>query len=166
MVVQQWAVQIPLLVMKKRNATWIIGRADRIDLPEFGIEDLECKVDTGADTSSIHCSKVKLVEVDGEEMLKFRVLDRKHPLYSKRDLLVSDFTETTVKSSNGVSEQRYVVRTRTIIFGEVFDILFTLSDREKMKYPVLLGKHFLKNKFIVDVAKKDLSYRSKNRNHA
>lgn len=136
----------------------IIGSVDKLDLPVFGIEDLDCKIDTGADTSSLHCSKVRLVEKDGKEYLKFRVLDNKHPLFSKVDHLVGDFKEKTVRSSNGESETRYAIRTKAVLFGRLETITFTLTDRGKMKFPVLLGKRFLKNKFLVDVAKKDVSF--------
>ncbi|MCB9185307.1 MAG: ATP-dependent zinc protease [Flavobacteriales bacterium] len=146
---------------KPKQATRIIGRVDKIDLPGFEIEDLDCKVDTGADTSSIHCSKVKIVEQDGVEFLKFRVLDKKHPQFSKKTHLVHEFSEKRVKSSSGHSELRYVIKTKVIVFGTEFPITFTLSDREKMKYPVLLGRRFLKNKFIVDVSKTDLSHSEK-----
>lgn len=146
----------------KKEAKQVIGRVDRIDLPEFGIQDLECKIDTGADTSSIHCTKVKVVEKADGEYLKFRVLDKKHPLFSKETHTVEHFTEKQVKSSSGHSETRFVIKTEVVVFGQNYPITFTLSDREKMKYPVLIGKRFLKNKFIVDVSLKDVSFKLKN----
>lgn len=139
----------------------VIGSVDKLDLPVFGIEDLDCKIDTGADTSSLHCSKVRVVEKDGKEYLKFRVLDKKHPQFSKVDHFVSEFKEKTVRSSNGETETRYAVRTKAILFGRTESITFTLTDRGKMKFPVLLGKRFLRNKFLVDVSRNDLSYGQK-----
>jgi hypothetical protein len=139
----------------------VIGRVDKIDLPNFNIENLECKIDTGADTSSIHCTNVRIVEKEGKEYLKFRVLDKKHPLFSKQTHTVNEFSEKRVKSSSGHTESRFVIKTKAVVFGAEYPITFTLSDREKMKYPVLLGKRFLKNKFIVDVSEKDLSYKAK-----
>lgn len=146
---------------KNKPEKRIIGRVDKIDLPDFGIENLESKIDTGADTSSIHCTNVRVVEKDGKEFLKFRVLDKKHPLFSKDVHTVDEFSEKSVKSSTGHTETRFVIKTYAIVFGKKYPITFTLSDREKMKYPVLLGKRFLRNKFIVDVSKKDLSCNAK-----
>lgn len=146
---------------KPKGEKLVIGRVDKIDLPDFKIENLECKVDTGADTSSIHCTNVRIVEKDGKECLKFRVLDKKHPLFSKATHAVDEFSEKRVKSSTGHTETRFVIKTTIVVFGKSHPITFTLSDREKMKYPVLLGKRFLKNKFIVDVSEKDLSYAEK-----
>lgn len=136
----------------------VIGTTDRIDLPALGFLDLECKIDTGADTSTIHCSKVKVIEKDGNRWLKFRVLDKAHPQFNQVDHIVKDFREKRVKSSNGESEVRHVIRTKAVLFGRTYAITFTLSDRGKMKYPVLIGKKFLRNKFLVDVTKKDLSF--------
>lgn len=146
------------------KALQTIGRIDKIDLPDFGITDLECKVDTGADTSAIHCSRVRLVEKDGKEYLRFRVLAKAHPLFNDETQMVQEFQEKRIKSSNGTSEERYVIKTDVMLFGKKHRIAFTLSDRAKMKYPVLLGRRFLKNRFLVDVAQKDLSYRQKTSN--
>jgi hypothetical protein len=139
----------------------IIGTVDKIDIPSMGFEDLSCKIDTGADTSSIHCNKVKLVEKDGKEYLSFRLLDSKHPLYQKNIITTEDFSEKTIKSSNGISETRYVIKTKVKLFGKIFPISFTLADRSKMTYPILLGKKFLRNRFLVDVSQKDLSFKQK-----
>lgn len=155
-------IYAPFVEMKKVKAVkQIIGRVDRIDLPEFGIKDLECKIDTGADTSSIHCTNIRVVEKADGEYLKFRLLDKKHPLFSKETHIVDQFTEKQVKSSSGHSETRFVIKTKAVIFGKSYPITFTLSDREKMKYPVLIGKRFLKNKFLVDVTLKDVSFKLK-----
>ncbi len=139
----------------------VIGTQDKIDLPELDIFDLECKIDTGAFTSTIHCNHVKVVERDGKDVLEFCVLDKWHPQFNNVVHTVSEFREKKVKSSNGVSESRFVVKTKAVLFGSTLPITFTLSNRRKMRFPVLIGKKFLKNKFLVDVSKKDLSFLQK-----
>lgn len=139
----------------------VIGTHDKIDLPELGIEDLECKIDTGAFTSTIHCSKINLVVRDGKQQLDFCVLDKWHPQFNDVIHTATDFWEKKVKSSNGVSETRYVIKTKAVLFGTTYPISFTLSNRRKMRFPVLIGKKFLKRKFLVDVSKKDLSFNQK-----
>lgn len=139
----------------------VIGTHDKIDLPELGIEELECKIDTGAFTSTIHCSYVGVVEKNGVEVLEFCVLDKWHPQFNDVVHTATDFKQKKVKSSNGVSESRFVVKTKAVLFGNTYPITFTLSNRKKMRFPVLIGKKFLRNKFLVDVAKKDLSYSQK-----
>ncbi len=144
-----------------RRNKHVIGRLDRVDLPQFQLSDLPCKIDTGASYSAIHCHKVKLVETEGVEMISFYLLDPSHPDYSRREFRTMDFSERRIRSSFGETEYRYVIKTQVRLFGRSFRTEFTLSDREQMKYPVLLGRRLLRKKFLVDVAYKDLSYQQK-----
>jgi hypothetical protein len=143
--------------MKKKQKK-IIGTRDRIDLPGFKLYDLPCKIDTGAETSAIHCHRIRLMEVDGEEMISFRLLDPSHEAYNDHEYRTTFFKEKKIKSSFGHSEYRYSIKTKVALFGETFLAELTLADRVKMKYPLLLGKRLLKNRFLVDVSKLDLSY--------
>ncbi|HET8837809.1 MAG TPA: RimK/LysX family protein, partial [Flavobacteriaceae bacterium] len=65
---------------------------------------------------------------------------------------------TTVKSSNGITQKRYEIRSTIQIFGKIYKISLTLSDRKEMRYPVLIGRKFLSNKFIVDPQLTDVSF--------
>jgi len=140
----------------------IIGKADKLDFPSLGLYGISCKVDTGAETSSIHCHRVKFVEVDGKEMIRFYLLDPGHPDYEEKELCFGDFYEKEVKSSNGMKELRFVIQSDITIFGEVYQIELTLANRGEMRFPVLIGRRFLaKNKFLVNPAKRHLSYKNK-----
>lgn len=146
--------------MKNRGKK-LIGTRDRIDLPEFKLFDLPCKIDTGAETSAIHCHRVRLLEIDGKETISFRLLDPSHEAYNNHEFRTTRFREKKIKSSFGHSEYRYSIKSKVTLFGVTFTADFTLSDRVRMKYPVLLGKRLLKNRYIVDVSKIDLSYLQK-----
>ncbi|MFT5511761.1 MAG: hypothetical protein ACI8SE_000154 [Bacteroidia bacterium] len=134
-----------------------IGITDVIDMPDAGLFDLPCKIDTGADTSSIHCERIKVKEIDDVECLVFKLLDKRHPLYTNKEIVTSEFKEKKVKSSFGDFEIRYQVKLKIILFGKRYRVAFNLSYREKMKYPVLLGRRFLSKKFLVDVSQNNLS---------
>lgn len=136
----------------------IIGTVDRIDLIGFKLEDVECKIDTGADSSTIHCSNIHVTEVDDRQILRFKVLDHIHDAYHGAWHSFEKFTTKKVRSSFGDSEERFSISTKVRLFNRVYPIDLTLSDRKKMKYPMLLGKRFLKQHFLVDVSQKDLSY--------
>ncbi len=134
------------------NNKIVIGRKDKVDLPDFQIYNINAKVDTGAYTSSIHCTKIKLI--DG--VLHFQI-----PGLIEKE--VKDFhTETysikNVKSSNGKTESRFTIKTHIKLFGRTYQTEFTLTDRSKMKYPILLGRKVITKRFLVDVSKKNLSY--------
>jgi hypothetical protein len=141
-----------------------IGRIDLIDLPEYAMTGLTCKVDTGADTSSLHCSRIRVVEdKDGREVLEFRVLDPKHPLYNGHSIRTREFSDRSVRSSSGHVEVRYTIATTLVLFGREWPVEFTLTDRGQMRYPVLLGRRFLKKGFVVDVTRTNLSAKQRPR---
>lgn len=141
----------------------IIGTVDLIDFPDHEISNVPCKIDTGADASAIHCEKIHLVEKDGIEHLAFILLDREYEAYTGEWVTTADFKEKRIKSSFGDFEFRYQVRLPVILFGKRYRSRFTLTNRAMMKYPVLLGKSFLKNRYLVDVSKENLSAKSKTR---
>ena len=142
--------------LEKKKLT--IGATDHIALPDFDIDDITCKIDTGAYTSTLHCSRVRIVEKDDTAYLSFRLYDPKFGVTTKKEFRYSKFKERKVRSSNGEVDYRYSIETTVIIFGKKIKTEFTLSFREKMKFPILLGRRFLKNRFIVDVSQKDLNY--------
>ena len=147
--------------MKKKIEKRIIGTLDKVDFPEFSLEGVECKIDTGAATSAIHCHEVRVTEKEGEQFLSFRLLDPEHPDYNEKRYQTKHFSLRKIRSSNGQLEDRYVIKTLVVIFGRELKAEFTLADRVKMRYPVLLGKKLLKNKFLVDVARTNLSWKEK-----
>ncbi|MEN7547322.1 RimK/LysX family protein [Rapidithrix thailandica] len=143
----------------------IIGRKDRIDLPEFNLNNLDAKIDTGAYGCAIHCHHIELVLRDGKEILRFKLLDPSHPEYEGDYYYSHSFGIKKVKNTSGVSEERFTIKTQMIVFGKSYRTVFSLADRENMKYPVLIGRKFLTKKFLVDVALKDLSFQNKTHNH-
>lgn len=142
----------------------VIGRQDLIDLPDFGLENVAAKVDTGAYTSAINCSRVKVKKVNGENELTFYLSGSRIHEKKARKFKTTEFKKRKIKSSNGQIEERFVIKTKAIIYGRKYKMEFSLSDRSKMKFPVLLGRRILTDRFIVDVSKKDLSYKEKQRN--
>ncbi len=136
----------------------IIGRKDKVDLPEIGIYDVEAKVDTGAYGNALHCHKMEVIEEDGVEKLRFKVLDPTHPEYKDKYFVSDAFRSKEVKSSIGKKEMRYVIKTRIRLFGRTFKTEFSLTNRKEMRHPILIGRKFLSNRFLVDVKAKNLSY--------
>jgi hypothetical protein len=140
-----------------------IGRIDKADFPELSLEEIDIKIDSGAYTSSIHCSEIKEVTFKNKACVKFILLDPEHQFYNSKEFLFENYTSKIVKSSNGISEKRFMIQTEIIIFNKTFPIYLTLTERKGMKFPVLLGRKFLNKKFVIDTAKKNLSYKFKNK---
>ena len=134
-----------------------IGRIELVELPEWGIYSIEAKIDTGAYSSSLHCHHIEEFSQSGKAYIRFNLLDPEHPDYNDQLIKLPIHDWRDVKSSNGVSETRFFIQTNIKFFDEEYKIELSLTDRSEMKYPILIGRKFLKNKFVVDVAKKNLS---------
>ena len=145
-----------------RSVKRVLGRRELVDFPAFALAGVEAKVDTGAYTSAIHCSNIH-IETDAEQRprLVVHLLDPGHEGTDGRALAFADFALRDIRSSNGEVQERYVIRAVVQLYGEDFEADFSLSDRSDMKYPVLLGRSLLRQgRFVVDVAKRNLSYKS------
>lgn len=127
----------------------LIGRKEKVSFPELGLKNFIAKVDTGAYTSSIHCHGVKVIEQEGVSFLKALFLDEEN---QEQMVLFKDYTQTKVRSSSGVAQTRYLVKTPIRIGAKVYSASFTLANRSKMKCPVLLGRKLLNKRFLVDVS--------------
>jgi len=134
-----------------------IGRIDKVDFPTLDLFDIDVKIDTGAFTSSMHCHKV----IEEDNLLKCLFFDKEHQNYNKKIIVFKNYTTTKVKSSNGMVQNRYMVKTSVLLFNKRYKIDLTLSTRSEMKYPILIGRKFLSKKFIVDINLKNLSYQQK-----
>ena len=134
-----------------------LGRVDKIDFPKLNLHDVAVKIDTGAYTSAIHCSKI--IEKNNTLICTFE--SKGHPNFSSKDIVFDTFSHTDVKSSNGFKENRYKIKTEVIIFGKRYKINLTLSTRDDMKFPVLIGRQFLSKKFLVDVDLENVSFNNK-----
>ena len=137
----------------------IIGKYDRLDLPVLKLKNLRAKIDTGAKTSSLHCSFIEQID---ENTVVFEVLDETHEKYKEKRYSMPIKRIASVRSSNGIIEKRFVISTKVVIFNKSYDTEFTLRNRKKMNYPILLGREFLKQGFLVDVREDYISFSQKN----
>lgn len=102
---------------------------------------LEAKLDTGADTSSIHAMDKKLFERDGKKWVRFVVGAPQQPERIRIEAPLVRIAH--VKKPGGPSQVREVVRLPLELGGRRLKADFTLSDRSNMKMPVLLGRALL-----------------------
>lgn len=132
-----------------------MGRNEYISIPELEFYDIEAKIDTGADSCSIHCDEIYLNE---NGTVHFKLLDDSHPNYSQEDIVMPVHKIKKVKSSNGKSEERIFIKTAISIVGKTYMAEISLTNRKDMKYPMLIGRKFLEKRFLVDVS---LKYKKK-----
>jgi len=144
---------------------YTLGRSDRVDLPKLGLydihakvdTDIHAKVDTGAYNCSLHCSRVEVI--DGK--LEFVLLDEEHPEFTGMKFVFKKFKQREIKNSFGEAELRYVIKTTIKIYHHLIRAEFSLSNRGNLKFPVLMGRKILRDRFLIDVTKNDLSYQHK-----
>ncbi len=139
----------------------VIGRNDKADFPELDLTNIKVKVDTGAFTSSIHCYDFKEIEVNGEKHIEFKLLDPSHPKYQNKTFKVKKYKSKNIKSSFGNIEERFIITTNILLFGQEYSIDLSLSERSDMKFPILLGRKFLNKQFIVNTSLKNVSVKLK-----
>lgn len=142
---------------KKIKTRLLIGRKDIVDFPLLELYGIDIKIDSGAYTSSFHCHNIE--EKDGQ--LKCYFLDPQHEKYHEKYFTFDDFKKKKVKSSNGMTEERYFINTNILIFNKLHLIELSLTERGAMRFPVLLGRKFLSKKFAIDTARTNLSFKNK-----
>ena len=128
----------------------VIGWREWVSLPELGIEHIKAKVDTGARTSALHAFSVRAFTRQGNKMVRFKL----HP-YQRRDDIVIEciapvLERRWVTDSGGHREQRYVIESILKLGDELWPIEMTLTNRESMKFKMLLGRTAMKGKVVVN----------------
>ncbi len=124
----------------------LVGWRERISLPGLGLGDLPAKIDTGARTSSLHGHVIETFGRDGKSFVRFSVD------WDDIELECEAVQVDTrgVTSSNGETQQRYVIKTPLVIGNTQFRAEFSLADRSDMKFPILIGRTALRRRFVVD----------------
>lgn len=130
----------------------VIGRLEKVTLPEFNIYDIEAKVDTGAYNSSIHTGLIEAFEKDDKDYIRFKILDEDHKHFQDTWYETDQFETKYIKSSSGHNELRYIIKTIINIKDREIKIKLSLSNRKEMRYPILLGRKLMKKHFIIDVS--------------
>lgn len=140
----------------------IIGRKDRADFPLFHMNNVPVKIDSGAYSSSIHCSSVREVVLENNvPELEVVFLDDTYAGYTSEKIIFNSYKKKKVKSSTGDEQERFFVKIPIVLFGELIESDFSLTTRNGLKNPVLIGRKLLNKKFLIDTSKTNLSFKEK-----
>ena len=130
-----------------------LGWLERIRLQPWDIV-LKAKLDTGAKSAAIHATDIERFDKDGRPWVRFKLwLNHRDP--GSETISVEKPLARDVKiklRGTDKSQSRPSVKMEFCLGGKRFQALFTLTNRERFNYPVLLGRRFLTDIAVIDPA--------------
>ena len=130
----------------KKKLLPAVGWRELVDLPGIALTGIPAKIDTGARTSSLHARVLDDFERDGQHFVRFAV-DWDDIAHEGEAVRVD---VRGITSSNGETQNRYVIKTPLRIGDVEFRAEISLADRSDMKFPMLIGRSSLRRRFVVD----------------
>lgn len=141
------------IVSLKQQSHLTIGWKEWVALPDLNIKLLKAKIDSGAKTSVLHTFQIEPFKEGKKDRIRFWV----HPLQrniSKEVQCEADIVDyRMVIDSGGHKEYRYVIQTRLSIEDSLFPIELSLTNRDGMRFRMLLGREAIKAHYLIDVSK-------------
>lgn len=134
-----------------------VGWKEYIDFPEWGIQRVKAKIDTGARTSALDVVTYELRETPGGGLLAVLrlALDRRRP-QEHRVVEVPVLRMVVVSNSSGMREQRPLIETTVRLGPVVKPVRLSVTNRSGMRFRMILGRKALEGDFLVDVSRKYL----------
>lgn len=136
------------------NKKFIVGAQEWCSLPNLDVPAVKVRVDSGAKTSSIHAFNIEPFTRNMEQWVRFDL----HPLQKSRRTVIRCeapiIDRRAVRSSNGTSENRFVISTPISLGGHSWDIQLTLTNRDAMGFRMLLGREAMSGRILVDSEEK------------
>lgn len=126
----------------------VVGWRELVHLPELGLTGIPAKIDTGARTSSLHATVLQEFRRDGENFVRFAV---DFPQQKVRQICEAVHVDIRgITSSNGDTQERYVIKTPMRLGDTEFRAEISLANRSDMRFPMLIGRSSLRRRFVVD----------------
>ncbi|TVR15833.1 MAG: ATP-dependent zinc protease [Planctomycetota bacterium] len=125
----------------------IVGWNELVDLPDWGVEQLPAKIDSGARSSSLHVEDLVL----SGDTVRFRLAHGQGQTIS-----VPVLRRARVISSNGRGDMRVFVHTRLQLGPLLRRIECNLVDRGDMRFPMLIGRSALRGRYLVNCGRRHL----------
>ena len=133
-----------------RSQTYIhiYGYLERAMLVEATLE-MEAKLDTGADHSSLNATDIEFFNRQGKRWVRFQVegIDGRDATFEREVIRTA-----VIRQRTGVNAQRPVVYLRICVGQHSETVEVNLTDRSELSYPLLLGRSFLERGFLVNSA--------------
>ena len=131
------------------EAQSVLGHQEIVTLFPGEIQT-KARIDTGAATNSMYAIDTRVFEENGKEMVQFTFIDHEENKHTLTRPLVD---KVTIKQASG-KQTRYVVKMGLCVGNHYEKTRFTLADRSRMTFPILVGRNFLKNSLLVSSSEK------------
>jgi hypothetical protein len=132
------------------NDLLVVGWREWVGLPDLGITQIKAKVDTGARTSAIHAFNLRPFFEDGVQRIEFHVNPHQRDTDTVFVCSADVIDQRVVMDSGGNKEDRWVIGSHLTVGGFSWPIELTLTARDDMRFRMLLGRHALKKRALVD----------------
>lgn len=135
----------------------IVGWREWVALPELGIPSIKAKIDSGARTSCLHTAEYEIFDKDGKDWVRFTIhpIKRHNEVEAHAEAPVADYR--IVRDSGGHEEKRPFIRTTLKVGKTEWPIEVSLSNRENMKFRMLLGRTGMARRIVIDCSKSYLT---------
>lgn len=130
-----------------------LGWREWTALPDLNIPLIKAKVDTGARSSALHAFMVDPYKRGGSHWIMFAI----HPYQNRTDIIVECHApvhdKRVVSDSGGHRNRRYVIKTLLVVGQKIMEAELTLTNRDTMKFRMLLGRTAMRGHYVVDPQK-------------
>lgn len=137
-------------MVKKSTDTLMLGWREWVALPVLNIESIKAKIDTGARSSALHAFIIDPYRRGGEDWVMFAI----HPLQKNSDVIIECHAivkdRRLVSDSGGHKQRRYVIETQLMVGNSIINAEMTLTNRDSMRFRMLLGRTAMDRRFIID----------------
>lgn len=130
-----------------QRARDVVGWRELVGLPDFNIQEMRAKIDTGARTSALHAENQELFERAGQKWVRFKFPVRGPAPDHLLEAQVID--ERNIKNTGGVPERRLIIRTTLLLGRHRWKIDVSLADRKKMEFDLILGRTALRSRRVL-----------------
>jgi hypothetical protein len=135
---------------RRKTPPLVVGWREMVGLPALGVRTIKAKVDTGARTSAIHATRVRMESKEGEPWVRFLIHTEQRGHGATVEAHAPLLEMRQVRSSNGESQERPVIVTAVALGEREWPIELTLTARAQMGFRMLLGRTALRGHALVD----------------
>ncbi|CAH0540536.1 ATP-dependent zinc protease family protein [Vibrio marisflavi] len=139
----------------------VLGELEKVHIDSLN-KSFTARIDTGASISSLNAVDIQEFERNGQQWVKFHLFDGKQAIDEKNWVEAPILKHVKVRQATVSKAKRRAVIELWIKVGKIHEkVQFNLADRTQMKYPILLGREFIRDIATVDVSKQFLQSENK-----